>query len=273
MPSYIKYIDIKKVIEQSDSNLLKRLPGVIVRLITWIVRQDAINHILNKYSTDIGINFLPKVIEELNLKLEIEGIENLPEDRKCFFVANHPFGMIDGLVLTCIVSGKYGSVKGIANKGFLMIPQLRPLVAAVNVFDHSSREYITALDEVYNEDVPISHFPSGEVSRQYHGKVQDSAWQKSFITKAISNKRDIIPFYFYGRNSNLFYAIYMARQLFGIKTNIELMLLPNEMFKKRDKTIKVKIGKPISYKMFEKSLSHLEWAQKVRAQVYDLGKN
>jgi len=273
MPSEIKYIDVKKVIGQSDSNLLKRLPSIIVRLIIRLVRQDAINHILNKYSNDIGINFLPKVIEEFNLNLEIVGIENLPENGKCFFVANHPFGIIDGLMLTRIVSRKYGRVKGIANEGFMMIPQLRPLVAAVNVFDHSPREYIEALEEVYNEDVPISHFPSGEVSRRYNGKIQDTVWQKSFITKAISSQRDIVPFFFYGRNSTLFYIIYMTRQFFGIKTNIELMLLPLEMFRKRNKTIKVKIGKPISYELFDKSFSHLEWAQKVRAQVYDLGQN
>jgi putative hemolysin len=272
MPSDIKYIDVKKVIGQSDSNLLKRLPSVVVKLLTKLVQQDPINHIINKYSNDIGINFLPKVIEEFNLNLEIVGIENLPENGKCFFVANHPFGIIDGLVLTRIVSRKYGSVKGIANEGFMMVPQLRPLVAAVNVFDHSPREYIEALEEVYNDNVPISHFPSGEVSRRYKGKIQDTIWQKSFITKAVSSKRDVVPLFFYGRNSNLFYMVYMTRRFLGIKTNIELILLPLEMLRKRNKTIKVKIGKPISYEMFDKSNTPLEWAQKIRAQVYNLGK-
>jgi hypothetical protein len=65
----------------------------------------------------------------------------------------------------------------------------------------------------------------------------------------------------------------MVRQLFGIKINIELMLLPREMFRKRNKTIKVKIGKPIRYQMFDESLSHRDWAQKVRSHVYELGNN
>lgn len=273
MPEKVKYIDIKRVINQNNSVLLKKLPRFVVRFIILIVRQDQMNSILNKYSNDTGKYFLPKIIEEFNLNLEIEGIENLPERGKCFFVANHPFGIIDGLVLTRIITRKYGTVRAIANEVFMIIPQLRPLIAAVNVFDHSSREYITALNEVYNQEVPISHFPSGEVSRRYDGKVQDSDWQKSFITKAISSKRDIVPVFFYGRNSKLFYLVYITRQLFGIKPNIELMLLPHEMFKKRNKTIKVKIGQAISYQMFDKSLTHLEWAQKVRSQVYDLGKN
>jgi hypothetical protein len=42
------------------------------------------------------------------------------------------------------------------------------------------------------------------------------------------------------------------------------------MFKKRNKTIKVKIGKPIPCQKFDKTFSHFEWAQKVRKHVYDL---
>jgi hypothetical protein len=51
------------------------------------------------------------------------------------------------------------------------------------------------------------------------------------------------------------------------------MLLPREMFLKRGKTIRIKIGKPISYQQFDPSLSHYQWAQKVRDFVYNLGKN
>ncbi|MBT3207080.1 MAG: glycerol acyltransferase [Bacteroidetes bacterium] len=269
----IKYIDIAKIIDESNSEVLNKLPGFVVKWIAKIIRQDELNRIFSKYSDYTGVDFLPKIIEEYNLKLEIEGKENLPENGKCFFVANHPFGVIDGLVLTHTVSEKYGKLKAIANEAFMFVPQLRPLIAAVNVFGRSSREYIKALDETYKMEIPITHFPAGIVSRLYKGKVQDLMWKKSFITKANSSKRDIVPFYFYGRNSCLFYMVYLIRQLFGIKINLELLLLPYEMFKKRNKTIKVKIGKPMSYHMFDKSTSHLGWAQKVRSHVYELGNN
>ena len=269
----IKYIDIETIIDESNSEVLNKLPGFVVKWIAKIIRQDEINCILGKYSDYAGVDFLPKIIEEFNLRLEIEGKENLPEKGKCFFVANHPFGVIDGLVLTHTVSEKYGSLKAIANEAFMFLPQLHPLIAAVNVFGRSSKEYVKALDDAYNLGIPITHFPAGEVSRRYNGKVQDSAWQKSFIKKAISSKRDIVPFYFYGRNSRLFYMVYVIRQLFGIKINIELLLLPREMFRKRNKTIKVKIGKPIPYLIFDKSSSHWVWAQKVRSHVYELGNN
>lgn len=268
----IKYIDLNKIISDGDSGFLKKLPKFVIKLIEKIIQQDEMNRVLNKYSENTGIDFLPKIIEEFNLELEIEGKENLPENGKCFFASNHPFGVIDGLVLTRIVSDKYGPLKAIGNDAFVFLPQLRPLIATVNVFGQSSKEYVKALDETFKSDIPITHFPAGEVSRRYKWKVEDTEWQKSFISKSISSERDIVPFYFYGKNSHLFYFIHRLRRIFGIKLFIELILLPREMFKKRNKKIKVRIGKPISYKIFDKSLSHKDWAKKVRSMVYDLGK-
>ncbi|MEI6091147.1 MAG: 1-acyl-sn-glycerol-3-phosphate acyltransferase [bacterium] len=268
-----KYIDIAKIISESNSRLLKQLPKFVITLVSKIIRQDEMNRYLRKLSAYSEYGFLLEVIKEFNLKLEIEGKENLPENGKCFFVANHPFGVIDGLVLTFCVCEKYGTLKAIANDGFMFIPQLRPFIAAVNVYGQSPKEYVKALEETYNMDIPITHFPSGEVSRIYNWKVQDREWQKSFITKAIPSQRDIVPIHIGGKNSILFYSIFSLRRLLGIKANIELMLIPREMFNKKNKTIKVKIGKPISYRQFDKSLAHRDWANVVRSKVYELGKN
>lgn len=268
-----KYIDIAKIISESNSQLLKQLPKFVVILVEKIIKQDEMNRILRKFSSFSEFGFLIEIIKEFNLKLEIEGKENLPENGKCFFVANHPFGVIDGLVLTYCVCEKYGTLRAIANDGFMYIPQLRPFIAAVNVYGQSPKEYVKALEETFNMDIPITHFPAGEVSRIYNGKVQDREWQKSFITKAISSQRDIVPIHFFSRNSGLFYSLYMLRRLFGITANIELMFLPREMFNKKNKTIKVKIGEPISYSQFDKSMAHKDWANVVRSKVYELGKN
>lgn len=267
-----RYIDIAKIIAESNSPVLKRLPGFLVRWIETIIRQDEMNRILSKYADDSGADFLVKMIGELNLKLEIEGKENLPENGKCIFVANHPFGVIDGLVLTRVVTEKYGTLKAIANDVFMLLPQLHPLIAAVNVFDSSSREYVQALNATYEEEIPITHFPAGEVSRFHKGRVQDPEWQKSFIPKAIASRRDIVPLYFYGHNSRLFYTVNLVRRIFGIGLNIELLLLPREMFRKRNKTVKVRIGRPISWQLFDGTATHREWARQVRTQTYGLGK-
>lgn len=265
-----QYIDIEKTIRESRSKMLTRIPGFAIKWIISIIRQDEINHILSKYSDYSGKDFLDKIIEEFNVKVVVEGKENLPENGKCFFVANHPYGILDGLILTHIVSEKYGSLKAIANDAFMLIPQLHPFIAAVNVYDRSSKAYVKALDETFAMDIPITHFPAGEVSRVYNKKIQDTVWQKSFIRKAIANDRAIVPIYFYGRNSLLFYSIFSLRRLLHIKANLELMLLPREIFKKSNETVRVTIGEPISHQMFVNAKSHQDWAQHVRSRVYGL---
>ncbi len=73
---------------------------------------------------------------------------------------------------------------------------------------------------------------------------------------------------FYERNSYLFYSIFLLRQVVKIKINLELILLPHELFRKRGKTIKVTIGEMIQYSDLETSMSHWDWAQKIRNEVY-----
>ena len=267
-----KYIDVAKSIKESDSKLLTKLPSFVVRLISKIVKEKQINELLNKYSDDIGGDFLENILKELNITLKIEGLENLPKNEKCFFVSNHPFGIIDGLILTSIVNDKYGHLKAIANDAFDYIPHLKPFIISVNVYGKSSKEHITALEKTYQSNIPITHFPAGAVSRMTAGKIQDDVWKKSFIKKAKQHKRDIVPFYIYGKNSNLFYSVYRIRKWFGISQNIELVLLPGEMFKKRNKIIKINIGNPIAHNSLDKKASDSEWAQKIRNQVYQLGK-
>ena len=266
----MKYINIATIINDINSRKLKRLPGFIIKWIEIIIRQDEMNQILTKYSDYPGLDILTKIIEELNIKIEVDGKENLPENSRCFFLSNHPFGLIDGLVLTKIVGDKYHVLKSIGNEAFMYVPHLRPFIAAVNVFGKNPKEYITVLENIYDSDVPITHFPSGEVSRLYNGKIQDCQWHKSFITKAVSHKRNIVPFYIYGRNSRFFHFISFVRRVLGIKSNIEFIMLPREMFRKRNKTIRIKIGQLIPHQKFDKSFSHWEWADKVRKYVYDL---
>lgn len=269
----IKYVDIKKTIAESKYQTLKKLPGFIIYIITKIIKQDEINRILNKYSNCSGGDFLEKIIEELKLNIVVDGEENLPEDGKCIFVSNHPFGFADGLALTHIVCKKYGHLKAIANDAFALIPQLHPFITTVNVFGRSSKDYIKYLDEVYESNVPITHFPAGEVSRPYNGKIQDAPWQKSFITKAVHCQRNVVPIFFHGRNSNLFYGIFRVRRFLKIDSNIELILLPSEIFKKKGDTIRATIGKPIPFSVFDKTKTPWEWAQYVRTQLYKLEKN
>lgn len=266
----MEYIDIARIIRESDSPVLKKLPGFVVLLLKKIIREKEMNRILEKYKDTEGLSFLEKMLAEFNITLDIRGRENLPETSHCIFAANHPFGVIDGLIITHTVASKYGSLKAIGNDAFMFVPQLRPFIFSVNVYGINTKERIAALDELYASPTAITHFPAGEVSRRYNGKIQDCAWQKSFVSKAITHKRDIVPIHFMGRNSWLFYFVSTVRKFLGIKLTLELVLLPHEMFNKKNKTIRLIIGKPIAHEILDKSRTHQEWTNNIRNFTYAL---
>jgi putative hemolysin len=270
----MKYIDLAQSIRSSNSVFLKKLPDFIIRLMEKIIRQEAMNGILDRTKDCKGAEFQRKVIvEEFGIDLSVDGLGNLPDQPRCIFVANHPFGMIDGLILTMIVLEKYGDLRVLGNDALELVPNLRPYLTSVNVYSKNSRATVMEIDEVFKSALPITHFPAGEVSRRYKGKIQDCDWQKSFINKAVSTQRDIVPFFFHGRNTRLFYAIHRLRNILGIRLNMELLLLPHEMFKKKHKKVRVTIGKPIPWQKFDNSRSAREWAEEVKQQVYGLAGN
>lgn len=266
------YINLDKIIKEGNSKFLKRMPQSCINLLKLYIREQEINRILTKYSDSQGIDFLLNIIDELNIKVEIDGLENLPEGGKCFFVANHPFGFVDGLILTSTVGKKYGDFRAIGNETFLLVPHLKQNIAAVNVFGTNPKNYTLELQKLFSTDMPITHFPAGLVSRIRNWRVEDSPWKKSFIKQARDNNRDIVPFYFSGKNSRVFYTIFLIRKTLGIKACLELSMLPHEIFNKRNKTIRVRIGKPIPYQTFDKSKSLNDWAEYVRKHVYSLKK-
>ena len=115
-------------------------------------------------------------------------------------------------------------------------------------------------------------FPAGICSRRTNGVIRDLEWKKTFITKSIQTERDIVPIHFEGRNSDFFYNLANVNKMLGIKFNIAMLYLADEMFKNRGKKFKVTIGKPISWQTFDKSKKPAEWAQYVQDIVYSLNR-
>ena len=263
-----KIIDVEKSIRESGSKFLRSLPGFMIRMIRKIVHEDEINYTINRSRHLEGVPFIIDVLKGWNVNLIIKGEENIPESGRYIFAANHPVGGIDALSIYCTIFRHYTDVVSPANELLNIIPNLRPLVLGLNVFGRNNRKVAAKIDELYASSNQVMIFPSGEVSRRRKGIISDPVWQKSFITKAIQHKRDIIPVHISGRNSNLFYNTARLREILGIKMYIETMLLPREMMKQRDSTTTVTVGNPIPYQALTDELSHQEWAQKMRDLVY-----
>jgi putative hemolysin len=126
------------------------------------------------------------------------------------------------------------------------------------------------MDETFRSDIPILTFPAGLCSRKIEGQIRDLEWKKNFVVKAIESKRDIVPIYFEGRNSNFFYNLSTLRKKLGIKANIEMIFLVDEMFRHRNKTFEVYVGKIIPHTSLDKTKTPQEWAQEIRKHIYNI---
>jgi putative hemolysin len=270
MEEITKTIDIEKAIKTGNSRFLKSLPKFIVRMIIKIAEEEAFNRVIFNNREKTGVPFINGLLHDLNVKVEIIGLENVPAAGRFIFVANHPVGGMDAMAIHNVVYKSFQSIVSPANELLKIIPNLRPLILGVNVFGKTNRETAKKLNELYESDTQIIMFAAGEVSRRTKGKISDIAWQKSFISKAIQHKRDIIPSFIGGKNSNLFYIVANLRKFLGIKLYVESLLLPREMMKQKNSTITIHVGKLIPYQTFTDELTHAEWAERVKEIVYSI---
>lgn len=273
MNEVIKIIDIETVIKNSKSKFIRSLPRFIVRFIIKIIHQDEMNETIHKFRNKAGVPFINEILKEWKVNLVIKGGENIPGSGKFVFVSNHPVGGIDALAFFSTVYRYFQDVISPSNELFNYIPQLKPVILGVNVFGKNTKETAEKLNRLFESDTQVLIFPAGEVSRRKSGKISDPQWQKTFVTKAIQYKRDIIPVFISGRNSGLFYFIASLRKLFGIRLYIETLLLPREMMKQKNSEVTIIIGKPVSWKKLTSEKSHNEWAQYIKELVYKSGRN
>jgi len=181
-------------------------------------------------------------------------------------------GGLEGLVLMKLIGNHYGDVRVIINDLLMNVKNLACVFIPVNKVGANSREYAKKMDEAFASDIPIVTFPAGLCSRKISGKIVDLAWKKSFLHKALQYQRDIVPIHTDGRNSNFFYNLANLRKGLGIKANIEMMFLVNELYHQYNKTIRCTIGKPVEWQIL-KSISTENAMAALRENVYALATN
>jgi len=263
-------IDVRNVIISKSPGLGRRMPGFLVRYLERILHQEEINVILSEYGHLHDNDFVSAVLSYMGISYRAVGTENLPQSGRYILASNHPLGGLDGLVFINEVSKHYPSVKFPVNDLLLNLRNLSGIFLPVNKHGTQGRESVREIDNAYASDSQIIYFPAGLCSRRRRGKIYDLRWQKSFIAKAVWHQRDIIPVYFSGRNSGFFYSLANMRTLLGIKTNIEMLYLADEMFRQKGKELIIVFGKPVPWQTFGKAKSASEWAEWMKKKTYTL---
>lgn len=268
----VKPIDIRQVFADKNPQMAKMIPGFVYSYIRRILHLDEINDFLKRHGHLKGIAFVDQVVKEFNVDLHIYGLENIPESGRFIFASNHPLGGFDGMMLMKIVDERLGNLKFLSNDILMNIPQLRPMFVPVNKHGGHSRDVARVLNKAYDSDIQILIFPSGLASRKIKGKITDLQWKKHFISKAVKHKRDVIPVFVAGQNSNRFYRIAKLRKFFKIKWNLEMFFLPDETLRHRNTDVHIYFGQPIPHSIFDKTKTHQQWAETVKEMVYALPK-
>lgn len=271
--------DIRAILRQKAPKA--KVPEFVIRYLERIAHIQQMNAFLRKYPDLRGYEFIRKVIsEELGCSASIDGMENIPtDDRPVIFVSNHPLGGLDGMIIAELIHRSRESkvesrkLKVIVNELLMYMEPINDLWAPVNKVGRVSREQAAQQQAMWESQTDVLTFPAGACSRlqRIDGKwqIQDLEWQKNFVQRAREYQRDIVPIYFEGKNSRFFYVLAYLRKLFGIKLNIEMLYLVDEMYGAHGKHFRVHVLPPISYTTFDTSRTPKQWAQYVKSIVYE----
>ena len=266
-----KTVDVDDILRGKMGPKAKYVPtGWLKR----IVHQDEVNRFLWESRDKTGVDWLEECVRYLDMTLEIEGEENLPDKndgRLYTFVSNHPLGGVDGVALGSVIGRHYdGRFRYLVNDILMNLPGLAPVCIPINKTGKQSRDFPAMVEAGFQSDNHMLMFPAGICSRKINGQVHDIPWKKTFITKSVQYQRDIVPIHFGGQNSEFFYKLANFSDKYVKKVNIAMLFLVDEMYKNVHKTFRVAIGKPIPWQTFDKSKTPMEWAKFVEDSVYQL---
>lgn len=263
-------IDVDKVLTSKNPALRKVIPGFLISYLKRITHQDEINDFLVRHGQLKDAELIASWLNFLKINYRVTGCENIPAEGRYIFVSNHPLGGLDGIVFINELSKRFHDIKFPVNDILTYIENLSGIFIPVNKHGNQGKEAARLMETAYSSDCQILYFPAGLCSRKRSGIIKDLQWHKSFISKAVLHERDIVPAYFSGRNSDFFYNLSNFRKMIGVKANIEMLYLADEMFRQKDKKIYLVFGEKIPWQTFDKSRTPLEWAGWVKTKSYEL---
>lgn len=266
-------IDIDKILRGKMGPKSKYVPSFLVGWLKRVVHQDQVNAFLWENRDKVGTPWIEECVRYLDMTLIVEGKENLPDPadgRLYTFVSNHPLGGEDGVALGAIIGRHYDSrFRYLVNDLLMNLPGLAPLCIPINKTGSQARNFPAMVEAGFQSDNHILMFPAGLCSRKKNGVIRDLPWKKTFISKSVQYKRDVVPIHFSGHNSPFFYRLANFSDRF-LPFNLAMMFLVDEMYKNVHKTFTVTVGKPIPWQTFDRSKTPMEWAKIVQDRVYAL---
>jgi 1-acyl-sn-glycerol-3-phosphate acyltransferase len=262
-----KFIDIEKVLKEKAYKLYKWLPRFAINWLKRKLHEDDINGAMAALKDKQGLEFNAAGLKRLGVSVESMHTELIPKSGTVIIAANHPLGGLDGMALIKSVGEIRPDVRFFVNDILKNVSNYGEIFVAVNKTGSSSTRSLRTMEEVFMSETAVLFFPAGLVSRKQNGVVRDLAWKKSFVTQAIDHERMIQPVYIEGENSKFFYNFANFRKWLGIKANIEMLFLPDEMFTGK-KDIRIHYSKPFDSALLTDRKTHKEWSDLIYQYIY-----
>lgn len=270
---------MRKVVTTSDLKNALGLKGFLGTCVAGMaygaLRLGKINRLFDGAADYQGREFADHLLENMNITIDVsaEQMENIPKEGGFVVVSNHPFGGIEGVMLLSAIAKVRPDFKVMANFILSHIPNLKDCFFAVNPFEKNP-EWKSSVGGIKGAMLHIAAgnglgvFPAGEVSR-YHGHdyPEDLPWSTS-IARIIKNaKVPVIPVFWEGRNSKLFYTVDKIHTMLGTAR------LTKELINKHDNCFNLQIGKPILPSEIEAYDAPKDLAAYLRSRSYALEAN
>lgn len=241
-------------------------------LLMKVLKISTLNKIYNRNKHLKDVAFLDGILDDFQIKFEIpeEDLKRLPKDGAYITISNHPLGGIDGILLLKLMLEQRKDFKIIANFLLHRIAPIKDYIMPVNPFE-DRKDVKSSLAGFKNsilhlrEGHPLGIFPAGEVSTYKDGKlVVDKPWEEAAMKLIQKAEVPVVPIYFHAKNSKLFY------KLSKISDTFRTAKLPSELLTQKRRTIKVRIGKPISVKDQKEHGGLKEFSEFLRKKTYML---
>jgi putative hemolysin len=206
----------------------------------------------------------------MNITIDIKNLENIPKNGRIIIAMNHPLGGMDAMILVSALRGHREDLKFIVNDLLLGIENMQEMFVGVNKYGKNKGSIRDQLSDLFKAEEVVCIFPAGLVSRKQKKEIKDLIWKKTFVTYSKEFDRTIVPVYIDGGLSNFFYRLSQFRKFLGIKSNIEMLYLSNELFKQRNKHMKLVVGRPLERSFLMKNKNDNKLAELIKEQVYEL---
>jgi putative hemolysin len=267
-----KVVDIKSSIK---NKYLKFLYSIIERPLEAFLGITDLNETYDRLVKKTSGNFFKRAVEAIGVDYEISetDLKKIPREGGLVVVSNHPLGGLDGIVLGSVLLSVREDAKIILNGLLANMPEIKEYAICVNPFGGKSAtaQNVSSMKDTIRHlknGGCIGTFPSGTVSH-IHVKdccISDPEWNTNIAQIARRTKANILPVYFDGRNSWLFYLAGL------IHPRLRTLLLIREMFYvARRKKIQMHVGGVISARKVSEFQNDEELTSWLRINSYVLG--